>query len=155
MEVYPLSIPQIDWKIYIDTYKEAFGLSPASAIDRAGLKLESPASFIATLDFEDNTSVNDVLRKAAKTMLLEHSFCSFIFIGDLFSIQSIPLQHVNVVHRDIDRVTSFAIMTGNIFQWRQALWSAEFYEDNLTEEFFILIRSFLNQAGFREALNYD
>ena len=153
MEVYPLSIPQIDWKLYIETYKQTFGQSPASAIDRDGLKLDTPASFIATLDFDDHTSVNDVLRKAAKTMLLEHSFCSFIFIGDLLSLHPVPLHHVSVVKRDIDRITSFAIMTGNIFQWRQLLWSASYYDTDTTIEFTVLIRSFLYQAGFREALN--
>lgn len=155
MEVYPLSIPQIDWKIYTETYKQAFGKNPASAVDRAGLKLESPASFVSTLDFDDNTSVNDVLRKAAKTLLLEHSFCSFIFIGDLIALHPVPLRLVSVVHRDIDRMTSFAIMTGNIFQWRQAMWSASHYDDSETNVFFTYIKSFLNQAGFREALNYE
>ena len=152
MEVYPLSVPQIDWKIYIETYSEAFGQSPASAIDRAGLKLESPASFIATLDFDDHTSVNDVLRIAARTMLLQHSFCSFIFIGDLIELHPVPLSLLSIVHRDIDRMRSFAIMTGNIFQWRQFLWSAEHYENDATIEFSVLIRSFLYQAGFQEAL---
>lgn len=155
MEVYPLSIPEINWELYINIYKEAFGCSPASAIDRAGLKLNSPASFISTLDFNNTTSVNDVLRKAAKTMLLEHSFCSFIFVGDLLSMNPVPLKLVSVVHRNIDRMTSFAIMTGNIFQWRQLLWSALYYDSDAMIEFTVLIRSYLNQAGFQEALKYE
>lgn len=153
MEVFPISIPKIDWNTYILMYKECFGHSPVAGLDSAGMDLDVPASFIATLDFENPTSPMDVLRKAAKTMLLEHSFCSFVYIGDPTVLQQPPtLRALNVVQKEFKRNTVFAILTGNIFQWNQALWAAPFYEDKDYTEFVTIIKSFLYQAGFKEAL---
>lgn len=154
MEVYPLSIPKVDWNIYISTYKETFGKSPAALIDNAGLSLDSPASFVSTLDFGNNTSPNDVLRNAAKTMILEHSFCSFIYLGDKDVLTSVPLSSLSIAQRETKRNNCYAVLTGNIFVWRQCLFSSYYYQthDSELKEFISHIRNFLYQAGFKEAL---
>ena len=155
MEVFPLSIPTIDWDNYIDTYQAAFGVSPAAQTDSAGMKNDLPATFVATLDFENIISPNDALRKAAKTMILEHSFCSFIYVGDEELLNSQPLRLVSIARRQIKKDQYYAIITGNIFQWRQMLFSGEYYPSDEINEFTHEIKTFLTQAGFKEAISYE
>lgn len=155
MEVYPLSIPTIDWDNYIDTYQAAFGVSPAAQTDSAGMKNDSPATFVASLDFENTVSPNDALRRAAKTMILEHSFCSFIYIGEDDLLNSQPLRLVSIAKRQIKKDQYYAIITGNIFQWRQVLFSVEFHSTPEIDEFGNEIKTFLTQAGFKEAISYE
>lgn len=152
MEVYPLSVPQIDWKIYIDTYQNSFGTSPSKGLDTAGLKLESPASFVATLNFEKITSPMDVLRNAARDMLLFHSFCSFIYIGDRDVLTSIPMELLHVKYRRIKRGECYAIISANISHWRDSVFSATNprSQDLDTQEFFTFVYNYLCQAGFKE-----
>lgn len=157
MEVYPLSVPQINWETYISTFQNSFGRSPSNGLDTAGLKLESPASFIATLNFENITSPMDVLRNAARDMLLFHSFCSFIYIGDRDVLTSIPMQLLHVKYRRIKRDEYYAIISANMSHWRDATISATNprsqdlnMQDLDTQEFFTIVYNYLCQAGYKE-----
>lgn len=150
MEVYPLSVPQINWEIYNETFQDSFGTSPSSGLDAAGLKLEIPASFIATLDFERLTSPMDVLRDAARNMLLYHSFCSFIYIGEQEAITSLSIQPLCVRYRRIKKNKYYAIISGNINQWRHTVISGSGSPESDEKEFATLIYNYLCQAGFKE-----
>lgn len=150
MEVYPLSVPQINWETYIETFQNSFGTSPSSGLDATGLKLESPASFVATLDFENHAQPYDVLRSAARNMLLFHSFASFIYIGERDVITSLSVQPLYVRYRRVRRDEYYAIISGNINQWRHTVISGSGSLEIEEQEFATLIYNYLCQAGFQE-----
>lgn len=150
MEVYPLSVPQINWEIYIETFQNSFGTSPSSGLDAVGLKLDSPASFIATLDLANQTSPMDVLRNAARNMLLHHSFCSFIYIGDREVITCVPMQVLHVKYKRIKRDEYYAIVSGSVANWREAVIAGIRYLEPDAEFFFKQVYNYMCQAGFKE-----
>ena len=150
MEVYPLSVPQINWETYIETFQNSFGTSPASGLDAAGFKLDSPASFVATLSFEKDTSPMDVLRNAARNMLLHHSFCSFIYVGERDVIISAPMQLLFVKYRRVKHNEYYAIISGSVAQWRDAIINGRDPGSHETAWFFIDVYNYMCQAGFKE-----
>ena len=150
MEVYPLSVPQINWETYIETFQNSFGTSPSSGLDAAGLKLESPASFIATLDLANQTSPMDVLRNAARNMLLYHSFCSFIYIGERDVLTSVSMQPLFWVYRRIRRGEYYAIISGSVVLWRDAVISGLGSSSPDIQWFFKDVHDYMCQAGFKE-----
>lgn len=151
MDVYPLSLPKVDWNIYIETFKDAFGRSPASALDYAGMDTNLPASFVSSLDFENETSPSEALRQAAKTMILHHSFCSFIYVGDRDVLSAYQLQEISIRQKSIRKDDVYAILTGTIAQWRDAIAAMMRIErqEDLTD-LLNIIYDYLCQAGYKE-----
>lgn len=154
MEVFPLSIPKVDWNIYISTYKDAFGISPASLIDHAGMNKDVPASFVSTLEFENTASPNEALRNAAATMILHHSFCSFIYVGDQDVLAAYQLQEISIRTKQIKRNDVYAILTATVAQWCDAIGTMARIErqDDITD-LLNKIYDYLCQAGFKEVWN--
>lgn len=76
MKIFPIQITSTDWQTYLMACQSVF-LSPSRKLDAAGITLDSPSSFLATLE---NGSPEENLRAAYVRRLTEHAFATFMII---------------------------------------------------------------------------
>ena len=123
--VMPLLIPNIAWERYIQAVSEHSGNSPTSNVDNSTIKLADFAKYIISLDEFQNgvsTSANalDTLRN--ETNPLSHLFFSFLIVSTKSSIFKI-MESVDLTV--ISRKGKISVISGTLFQWRNALISQQ------------------------------
>lgn len=123
--VIPLLIPNIAWEVYLQTILESSGHSPTSSIDNSTIKLADFAKYIVSLDEFQNgidASVDalEILRN--ETNPLNHLFFSFLIVSSKASIFKIMESTDLSV---ISRKGKISVISGTLFQWRNALISQQ------------------------------
>jgi len=76
-KIVPLSITQVDWHTYIKFAESILGFNPAKALGSTVIKLETPAAYLATLDFE-NRPLEQLRDGAVLNNTFDHIQVSFI-----------------------------------------------------------------------------
>lgn len=144
----PISLTKIDWRNYIRVFRDICDESPAAGLDMFNMDLEAPASFLSTLDFENNPHSN--MRNPNKSFKHMHMGCVIACDKDFF------IEFTR--HTDVDTLVKengremFVLTTGNMEQWRQFVVSACGRKNDNKESRAMgsLIYRFLCRGGFKD-----
>jgi hypothetical protein len=118
MKVAPLAISQVDWASYIKVCQEVLGYSPTRGLDDAGIDINDPCSFLATLSLDNKPLEN--LRKAENTAF-NHIMFSFIGVMDLETVMTIMAgTQLQCLYRK-GRQDHLVIMSGTMDRWFRAI----------------------------------
>ena len=52
-EILPLSITNVEWRIFVDMCQKHLGYSPTRGLDIEGLDMKDPSSYLGCLDFNN------------------------------------------------------------------------------------------------------
>jgi hypothetical protein len=93
-KIRPLAITQVEWHTYIKFVEDVLGFNPARALGSTVIKMESPAAYLATLDFE-NRPLDQLREGAFLNSTFDHMQVSFIAELDndslLELLQTLPI----------------------------------------------------------------
>jgi len=123
--VMPLLIPNIAWNSYLEAVLEHSGHSPTISIDNSTIKLADFAKYIISIDeFQNGTdaSVSALETLRNETNPLSHLFFSFLIVSSKVSIFKIMESTDLSV---ISRKGKISVISGTLFQWRNALISQQ------------------------------
>lgn len=123
LEVVPIINTVIDWNQYLMAAKQILGRSVSQQLDTIGMKLDSLASFVATLGAfrEPNAKPSEILSDPGS--LLKHVSLGFLILASnecLFEVMEET--SLNLLSTD-SRVknTRLAVLTGNLEEWRTSI----------------------------------
>ena len=120
MEVYPLSITQPNWEIFIKVSQDVLGYSPTRGLDADGLNPKSPCAFVASLDFNNKPKLN--LRTSAyKNNLLAHMHVSFIIIAHEDIIEDFAMYTNLKIIIKRNHKKHIIVLTGSMQDWYDAI----------------------------------
>jgi hypothetical protein len=119
MQVFPLSMPQVNWDTYIKMCQDVLDERPTTSIDEAGLNLKNPDAFLAGLNFD---------QPAARAMrygvdAYYHLFFSFIAETDASVITDFLLfTDLKILMKwDAKHRRSLSVMSGALQTWKDAV----------------------------------
>jgi len=143
----PLSMTQPEWKTYIETCQEALGYSPTRGLDTQGLKIDDPASFLATLDLENNPLRN--LRSGViLNKTLKHVSFSFIAIIDKKAVDKLmAITDLEIFYKERDDIY-LTILTATMSTWYHTIINGSTHKE--VRKVLNNCLKFFKQTGFRE-----
>lgn len=143
--LYPIGLTKYDLSIYDKVVQEHLKYRPIQAIDRANLDTDKPASFIASLGFNDNIRNNIKFSSD-----LKHTFLTVC--GDIPNaiIKDLIKTELTISLYDIDILTSFCIISASVYDWYQAITLYTQIDTNIeTRRIMNQIIMYLEQMGFK------
>jgi hypothetical protein len=150
-KISPLSITQVEWRTYIKFVEDVLGFNPAQALGSTVIKLETPAAYLATLDFENQPL--DQLRKGAfLNNTFDHLSVSFIAELDhealLELLQTLPTLDYIVKKA---RKTYLVILSAKISVWYSVVLKAlQIGRPIEVREIFQIILIWFDNMGFKD-----
>jgi hypothetical protein len=111
MQIFPIQISSTDWQTYLTACQSVF-LTPSRKLDASGMSLDSPASFLATLD---SGQPAENLRNAYIRRLTEHAFATFMIIDMPIDVIAALTECGYIAVKAID--LNVHIMSGTLTQY--------------------------------------
>lgn len=119
-KVLPLSYTVANWQGYTELCQEILGYSPTRGLDRAGLDVSSPASFLATLDLE-NDPLSNLASGINTNKSSSHVSCGFIFAGSQnLAVEILSHTHLDLIIKGAD-YEKLIIASGTMCAWHHAV----------------------------------
>lgn len=153
MKIVPLAMTQVNWQVMIEIGKEVLGISPTRGLDAIGTSLESPASFLAALGFD-----NEPIEALKQQKYFDHFSISFIGVLSAEDIVDIMantnLNIIAVEGKGRYKRERLAIFTATMDKWVQSCFQS--CNQNISYEIrecFCDVTDRLIQFGFSESFN--
>jgi hypothetical protein len=152
IEVFPISMTQIDWGTYIRSVRDILNQSPTRQLDLENVDPKGPFGFIASIGaFKGDKSYSTKIASHAGFILRHFSFgflihCSYNAKNELASGSDLAIDEG--YNGDISDIGLY-LVSGNLFQWKQAIVQ-NLGNDSGSTEFRILLNTILGlleQAG--------
>lgn len=118
MQVIPISMSKVDWPAYVKVCQETIGFSPTRGLDMQGIKADSPAAFLATLDWDNNPK----RQLSIPSPSYHHAHFGFIIIDEddvLISFRANTT--IRCIVRPFGRREAICLATDSIFEWYATL----------------------------------
>jgi hypothetical protein len=154
MDIYnikPLAITQVEWREYIKFVEKVLGFNPAKGLSSTVIKLESPAAYLATLDFE-----NRPLEQLRNGVLLNNTFdhlqVSFIAEFDSDTITELlqTLPRLDYIIKK-GRKTFLVIISAKMSVWYQAVINGlQEHRSYEIRKIFQIILIWFDNLGFKD-----
>lgn len=149
-DIIPLAYTRVDWKVLIDTCKEALNMSPTRGLDNAGIKLDDHQAYLACLGLDNNPIGH--LRSGGWDGSFKHVHYSFITITRLDVVATF-CGDIDCMYRIINIKTDecLAIFTGSMEQWQRFV--VKYAVEDVEIEFRIIACRIMNHfenLGFRD-----
>jgi len=143
MLVRPLAFTNVSWETFISVCKEKLGISPTRGLDKQGLSVELPASFMMSLMMD-----NDPRFLGLESRQYEHMSASFIIEAPTATLNEISRESQLAVFIKPLEEGALAIVSGTLDKWRPAIIHV-----NKTKKCrWVMNRCYLyfREAGFQE-----
>lgn len=116
----PAAMSLINWGHYILDCENQFGINPSRGLDTNGISLDDPASFVASLMF-DNEPLK-ALRSDPNSRIFEHGFLSFYgFSKSIEVVHELNWCNNVATYKAANDGMYYFILSGTIKQWHQAI----------------------------------
>jgi hypothetical protein len=150
-KILPLAITQVDWRTYIDFTTKVLGYNPTKGLGSTIIQLETPAAYLATLDFE-----NQPLKQLRQGIFLNNTFdhLSVSFITEL-DANSLQLVMMNLPILDYiikkARDTYLVIISAKMSIWYPAIIKALSKRQEIeVRQIFQIILIWFDNIGFKD-----
>lgn len=150
-KVFPLSITQVNWKTFIDVYKDKVGESPVRSLDNSNIDPKSVAGYLAALGF--GNPLEQLRSGVYRNQSFQHFHVSFIVICDdeeVISMLNNFRSKILTVKTKL-RFQYLCIVTGSMDDWLQDIVTGS--HNDLVRPIVNDIYDHFNQGGFREILS--
>jgi len=118
--IIPIAITQVNWEKFIHFYKECVGESPTRGLDNQKIPLKDPASFCASLGFDDNP-LNTLRGSRDSENAKKHaSFSVITNIDTELLIQILKYTELKCATKKA-QAGILVVISGNILEWRDAI----------------------------------
>ena len=149
-EIYPLSITQVEWNIFIDVCQRVLGYSPTRGIDASHLSIKDPAAYLGSFDLGNQplAALRDIGNPGHG-----HFSISFLLILDEDGLLSLCGSGLRLFTRSAGR-KRLVILTGTMDQWYHTIRNG--CRDDASYEFRWIMNNILGcfeKAGFREVFS--
>lgn len=155
LDVYPIAYTKPDWQCFIRCVQESLGTSPTRGLDDCRMDPQMPASYLATLDFEN--SPNLAIELTTMTGTGDHFFFTFLLTAPLVVILPLYTDVKILRHLTRDEDEQLYILTASINQWKQIV--VKYCHQDQPQKLRLIMNRIMNHletAGFRELwANYD
>jgi hypothetical protein len=150
-KIRPLAITQVEWHTYIKFVEEVLGFNPARALGSTVIKLETPAAYLATLDFE-NRPLDQLRDGVFLNNTFDHMQVSFIAELDhdalLELLQTLPTLDYIVKKA---KKTYLVIISAKMSIWYTAIINAlQLHRPIEIRQIFQIILIWFDNLGFKD-----
>ncbi len=150
-KISPLAITQVEWRTYIKFVEDVLGFNPAQALGSTVIKLETPAAYLATLDFE-NRPLDQLRMGAFLNNTFDHVCVSFIAELDhealLELLQTLPTLDYIVKKA---RKTYLVVISAKMSIWYTAVLNAlQLNRPIEVRQIFQIILIWFDNLGFKD-----
>lgn len=115
-------MPLIDWTVYLQQTNENLGRSVTRKLDAKNMPIQTPSSFIATLDSFRNESSDPLKAVREGGGLLEHLHYGFLIHATSTAIlEIIERTGLRTISQSVEKREAFAIVSGNLLNWYTAI----------------------------------
>ena len=147
----PLAITQVEWRTYIKFVEEVLGSNPAEGLGSTIIKLNTPAAYLATLDFE-----NQPLKQLRQGVFLNNSF-DHLHVSFIAELESDDLQLLLTILPILDYIvkkakkTYLVVISAKMSIWYRAVIKALNENQELEiRKIFQIILIWFDNMGFKD-----
>lgn len=150
VDVFPISLPTIDWPKLLSTGQNYLGRSLASSLDQSGMKPGSLSSYVSILESISGRDVPPQKSVGLALSSLRQIVFGFLILGEKEVISDFMLFGCNLLTFTLAKERNFLIASGNLESWKWLLMNTKRYECGMqVASIFTLIRAYFDQAGLK------
>ncbi len=150
----PITFPLVDWSTYSKVVKDALQINPAAGLDKLGLDLNDPVSFLASLPL-DNNPMQALNEGIEATSIYKHINMTCIDTLQDSTVAKIPtVISCHMLNYDMARFQKLVIVTANLEDWiRGILRACQIDSDMDLRKSFSELFLILNGTSFRHSFS--